>query len=712
MADWRGLLTNLATSGLPEGTDTERLHRVGLINAFAGLGVVFLASFGLPHLLEGRTVAAAALIAGSVMMLGCIAYLRVRKDERGVGTVVTAAAFAVFLDRLHRSPDLYFGYLWSFAFPWVAVFTLGLRRGAMAVGAFWAAAAATIYAPDVSAYTDPFRLRFVAALAGVSLMACYVEFARMRTGQALLASEHRFRSLIENSASVYAVLAADGTVRYESPSLAHVYGYDPAELVGTNIMGLVHPDDRESALEEFARLVQNPGQVRTVETRYRHRDGSWRDIEVSGVSLLHDPAVKGVVLTSHDITARKRAEREVRALNQELEARVSQRTDELRHSEDRLRHSEKMQAIGQLAGGIAHDFNNNLAVIVCCLDMLKLTSASDPRQAEYLRSASLAARRSAELASQLLAFARHESPVAETVDLRAVVGDVVSLLKHTLDKRIRIREQLDEASHVVTGDAGRLHGALLNLAINARDSMPEGGEICFASRRVTLDEPTGRRLDLAPGLYLEVSVTDTGAGMDEATQRRIFEPFFTTKPPGQGTGMGLAAVYGTLRTHRGAVSVESTPGRGSIFRLHLPASEATSTTAERTTPVPQSSRQIVRVLLADDEATVLRTLRLALEQLGHEVIACSDGAAAVEVYRERWHDIDVVVLDMMMPKLGGKDAFLALRQINPGVRALIVSGYSETQEAREALHAGARGFIQKPFRVIDVAKRIAELARS
>lgn len=719
MAYLRWLAGNLITSGLRADTPHDILHRVRIINVLAILAALFLLAFSISHAAMGRFASSVTMGISAVIMIGIVGYLRVSKNHRTAALLTCWVVFVFCLVRLHYAPPNSYGFFWSAMVPLLAVFTLGHRRGTALALAYIAVAGTAILVPNnplmVEVYDDGFPLRFIAFLFGLLAIGHYIEFDRDRASRALHASDRRFQSLIENGASVYAIVDLDGTVLYESPSLLGVYGYHPEELVGTNIIEQVHPDDRDAAIAEMAELVANPGVVHTVETRYRHRDGSWRDIEVSGVSLLHDPDVGGVVLASHDITERKRAEREIREINESLEERVRERTEALAESESRLRQSEKMQAIGKLAGGIAHDFNNQLTAILSCLEMLRMGAADSTRKTNALNAATTAAKRAADLTTQLLAFARKRSGLTEPVDLRTIVREVTSLLEHSIDKRIHIREALTRGSHVVVGDPGQLHSALLNLAVNARDAMPDGGEICFASELMRLERSRCRAegLDIEPGYYVILSVTDTGRGMSEAVKQRAFEPFFTTKPAGEGTGMGLAAVYGTARLHRGTVTIDSEPGTGTVCRLYLPLSKDETTERDIASRPPLTPHgQSIRIMIVDDEAVVRETFAMAMEEMGHRVVQCEDGETAIGVFRKRQREVDAVVLDMMMPGLGGRETFLALKAIDPNVRALLASGYDMDREAEAALEAGAAGFVQKPFRIGDIAERLIEMVQS
>jgi PAS domain S-box-containing protein len=713
----RSTLNNLLTSNFPSATHAETLHRVGMINVFCALGLLYDLAFAAINWSHGSRVLASILVLHASGLAATLAYLRVKRAHRPSALVAGTLYAVLCLVLIHHGGTEDLGFLWCFCFPLYAFFSVGLRGGAVTVAVFVAACAAALLWPGnpwlVPVYSAAFKVRFFGLLVGLSLMSAYAEFARTSSDRARQASERRFRSLIENGVSVYAIVAADGTVLYESPTLERVYGYSPGELEGTQIMDLVHADDQPAAQHAFGRLLANPGQVHSIEVRYRHRNASWRVIEVAGVNLLGDPAVGGIILTSHDVTERKQAELEVRALNETLEVRVQERTEELRKSEEQLRQFEKLQAIGRLAGGIAHDFNNQLTAIIGCLDMLQLQLKDDDASRAYLTTASRASRRAAGLTSQLLAFSRKSRHLAVPVDMRDIVAEVVSLLRHSIDKRIAIKQALNDDGHVIIGDPAQLQSALLNLAVNARDAMPNGGEVVFASATVDVNaqDSSEQGLNLEPGRYLRLTVADTGMGIDAETRSHIFEPFFTTKEVGSGTGMGLAAAYGTARMHRGSLTVDSEPGKGARFHLYLPVAEGAEATREEQPPAPRSATRPVRVLVVDDEAAIRDMLTLALGKLGYQVAVCQDGASAVAYYETEWSAVDVVILDMVMPNLTGRETFDALRRVNPKVKVVLASGYSIETDAQDTLSAGAFAFVQKPFKIAEISQRIAEAAR-
>jgi signal transduction histidine kinase len=332
---------------------------------------------------------------------------------------------------------------------------------------------------------------------------------------------------------------------------------------------------------------------------------------------------------------------------------------EQRAMEEQLRHAEKMQAIGQLAGGVAHDFNNQLTGILACGELLEAGLEGDPEKQELAEMIVTAAEHSARLTRQLLSFARKGKGRMVPVDLHGIVQDVLALLRRSFDKRIALRTDLAARPSTTLGDPGQLHNALLNMALNARDAMPQGGELTFATRVEVLDVARieAGRLEVAPGRYLAVDVRDTGVGMDAATLAHVFEPFFTTKDVGRGSGLGLAAVYGTTKAHRGAVEVASEVGRGTTFTLHLPLVEAEADRqGEEDAPAVEARR---RILVVDDERMVRDVLRRLLERAGHQVVVADGGAEGVEIYRRQWHHIDLVILDVMMSDMDGREALAA-----------------------------------------------------
>ena len=378
--------------------------------------------------------------------------------------------------------------------------------------------------------------------------------------------------------------------------------------------------------------------------------------------------------------------------------------------EEQLRQAQKMEAVGQLAGGIAHDFNNILTIVKGNAELLKMGLPSTGDQAEFADEVIKGANRAADLIRQLLAFARKGKWQVVPVDIHNTIAQTVNMLAHSIDRRIDIRMELHASPSTVMGDPTQLQNALLNLGVNARDAMADGGVLTYATRNVTLAEADSNEhpYELTSGNFLEICVTDTGVGMDEQTQERVFEPFFTTKEVGKGTGLGLAGVYGCVKSHDGSISVASEPGRGATFAILLPLAPAGVATEGRTAPRDDLVRGTGHVLVLDDERGVRNFARAVLQDLGYTVWTCADGAEGLDYYRRHYQEIDLVILDLIMPRMNGRDVFSQMKKINPHVRALISSGFSHSEATRRMLDAGALALLNKPFEVTELSRAVAE----
>ena len=388
--------------------------------------------------------------------------------------------------------------------------------------------------------------------------------------------------------------------------------------------------------------------------------------------------------------------------------RLQDELEERHRVEEQLVHAQKMEAVGQLAGGVAHDFNNLLTAILAHAGALAAEADPGSEAAESARTIEQAARRAAELTRQLLGFARRGKLLAAPTDLHLLVGEVARLLGRTLDKRIVVAQRLGAAHPVVLGDAGQLQQAVLNLAVNARDAMAEGGVLTFETALRELD-PAARavRPGLAAGPFVVLTVRDSGQGVPAAIRDRIFEPFFTTKEAGRGTGMGLAMVYGIVANHGGFVTLESAEGQGAAFSLWLPAHRAQPEAPRAPAPAaaaPRPGRETVLVI--DDEPLVLETSRRLLGGLGYQVVAASGGAQAVAWVRGGGR-ADLAILDLAMPEMDGAATYEALRALSPGLRVLVTSGYERDGRVQALLDRGAVGFLAKPWRREDLAAEVA-----
>jgi two-component system, cell cycle sensor histidine kinase and response regulator CckA len=500
----------------------------------------------------------------------------------------------------------------------------------------------------------------------------------------LVLRERRFRSLVENSSEVICILDADGRVTYDSPAIERLLGYAVGERVGTDSFSYVHPDDATKLRGDLAMLAAG-GRPLRVEFRVRRRDGSYRVVSATWVNLLDDPAVQGIVANIHDVT-------------------------DLRESEERFRHSQKMEAIGRLSGGIAHDFNNLLMVIkgsteLALMDLPQIASARAD-----LEEIEAAAMRATNLTRQLLAISRQQVLEPRVLDLNRIVSDLHRMLARTLGEDVELVTLLDPDLGRVMADPGQLEQVLMNLAVNARDAMPKGGKLITETRNIRLGSRYGMLVneDIQPGDYVLLSVSDTGTGMTREVRERVFEPFYTTKPQGEGTGLGLSTVYGIVKQSGGYVGVASEPGRGTTFQVYLPRVQGEL--VDDTEPVrPDRPEREVTILLAEDEIAVRTITTRMLKRLGHRVIEAANGEEALRLAEEHSGEFDLLMTDVVMPLMGGGELAQQVRARWPHVHVLFASGYTdETVVRRGALGEGAI-LLQKPFDFVELAEKVTEV---
>ncbi len=498
----------------------------------------------------------------------------------------------------------------------------------------------------------------------------------------------RFHDLADCLPQMVFEMDRAGAMTFVNRCTRAFFGYSKEELQGRPALELLVPEDRLRALQDMAR-DPNGGETGREYTAL-HKDGSVFPVRVHASPILKQGVIEGMRGIVVDLTEGRRVREE--------QARL----------QERLVQAEKLEAIGQLAGGVAHDFNNHLSAIMGFAGLLQ-ERLEDPTLRRYAECILKSSQRSAELTKQLLAFARKGKYLSVPVDMHEIIGEVLQLLEHSIDKRIALHAELGAESPTIMGDPTQLQNALMNLALNARDAMPQGGDLRISTeiRQLDLDYCQALPYELSPGPFLQVSVRDTGIGMDRDLQKRIFDPFFTTKEVGRGTGLGLASVYGTVKHHNGAIAVTSEVGLGSCFRLHFPLTEIAPEGAELPSqPEPRVDRRVV--LVVEDEGLVGEMLTSMLEQFGHQVILLRDGQEAVEFYAQAGETVDLVILDLVMPRLCGRDTFRELRRMNPSVRVLLSSGYSLEGEAQSILNEGALGFLQKPYRMLELGRILSE----
>ncbi len=507
--------------------------------------------------------------------------------------------------------------------------------------------------------------------------------ARKEAEEALRQSEERFREMAELLPEIVCEIDAQGMLTYVNQQGFAMTGYTQEDFEkGFFVVDLFVPEAREIVKHNMDRVLSGEW-VEMHEYLAQRKDGSVFPIIVHVAPIIQDGqrvGLRGIVI---DISGRIRLE-------------------------EQLRHAVKMEAVGQLAGGIAHDFNNLLTGILGHANMLKLRVEPGSFAYDAAKTMEGAAERAVELTKQMLGFARRGKHQILPVDLHRTIYDVVTLLSRTIDKSIRISVQLDARNATIMGDPGQLEQILVNLAINARDAMPRGGDLVFRTESMSLDSDfCGMHMMETPGEYLVITVKDTGSGIPAEIRDRIFEPFFTTKTKGEGTGMGLAMVYGIVKNHGGTIQVQSEGSNGATFQVYLPLTEEL--------PIEQGDRgndTVVhgtgRILVVDDEEIVRTTILEMLQVLGYQAVGVSGGEEAVEYYRVHGSRIDLILIDLVMPGMGGRECFRHLREIDPKVCAVLTTGYGMDGKVQEIIDEGMQGFLQKPYRLKDLGTKLHE----
>ena len=514
---------------------------------------------------------------------------------------------------------------------------------------------------------------------------------RKRVEEALRESEERFRSLIQSSSDIIVILDQNGLITYESPSMEQILRYPAGEMIGKNPLDYMHPEDITGVVKALAEVFEDVNPGVPTEFRFKRADGTWVYLEAIGNNLIDYPGINGVVITARDITERKKAE--------ELKLDM----------ERRLLHSQKLESLGVMAGGIAHDFNNLLMAILGNLDLARLDLSLGSRSRPFIDQALVAARRAADLTNQMLAYSGKGRFDLKPFDLSELVREMAHLLKASISKTVTLNLQMNSDLPSIVADPSQIQQIIMNLIVNASEAIGEHpGVVAISTGSLDCDQAYLQMSRLkekpAPGAYVFIEVSDTGCGMDEETKDRLFDPFFTTKFTGRG--LGMAAVLGIVSGHKGAIMVESEPGKGATIRVMFPASDGEKPVKGKKPGVSAMEGEDVAmgpisgtVLVADDEDMVRDLCKSMIERLGYKVITASDGEEAVKIFRENAPEIVCVILDLTMPKLDGMGAFDELRHIKADVKVILSSGYDEQEATGRFIGKGLAGFIKKPYQL-------------
>ena len=509
--------------------------------------------------------------------------------------------------------------------------------------------------------------------------------ARRVAEERLRQSEEHFRLIAENVADMIAVVDVEGRRIYNSPAYRSILG-DPELLKATDGFREIHPDDVAKVREAFQETVRT-GIGQRIEYRFLLKDGSVRDIDSKGSVIRGEGGmISQIILVSRDVTEEKKlAAQYLRA--------------------------QRMESIGTLAGGIAHDLNNVLAPIMMAIEVLR-DKISDPGGEKILNVIEISAKRGADIVRQVLAFGRGVKGDRILVQLKHVITEVAKIASATFTKSIDVKTDIPRDLWTVSADPTQMHQVLLNMLVNARDAMPKGGTLSISAENVTLDENYSRmHLEAKPGAYVSIAITDTGTGIPSDIQGKIFEPFFTTKEVGVGTGLGLSTTLGIVKSHEGFINLYSEEGKGTTFRIYIPAAGTASSisAASEEADLPMGNGELILVI--DDEAAIREITKETLKANGYKAMTARDGAEGVALFAENKERIKVVITDIMMPVMDGTAAILVLKKINPDVKIIAASGLISRGQIASPSDSNVQAFLTKPYTAEKLLKALATALR-
>lgn len=514
--------------------------------------------------------------------------------------------------------------------------------------------------------------------------------SRKKAEQKLKQSEESYRNLFNSISDFIYTHDLSGRILSINPLAAQSLGYTQGEIQGKKIHQLTLPGELTRFREKYqAELLENG------HTKGRYvvlaKDGGEHYLELRATLAIganNTPHVSG---SARDVTEKVQARKKMLKLQMQLDQ------------------SRKMEAVGGLASGVAHDFNNALQSISGYVDMLYTEKLDQTGQREKLDQISEVVERAAELVRRLLTFSRKVEVELVPLDLNREILEAVKILKRILPKMIIIKTNLDPGLKNILGDKIQIEQILMNLGVNARDAMPKGGALLIETQNITLHSGIkNKNPELKPGEYVLLTISDTGIGMDPKTMRRIFEPFFTTKGPGQGTGLGLATVYGIVKGHKGQISCFSEPGKGAWFNIYLPICQQIPQIEKKAQIEDRHLRGSETILVVDDEPSILEAAASILSRYGYTPLTASCGEEGLEIIENKPNSVKLVVLDLNMPGMGGEKCLEMLLELNKKLKVIIASGYSAQAQARESISKGAYGFLGKPYRLKDLLKNIRE----
>lgn len=543
--------------------------------------------------------------------------------------------------------------------------------------------------PEVDPYMKTNLELTTRALVGMTLLfdvfVVYQQLEIHRMRKQMAEREEQFRLISENAADMIAVVDVNGNRLYNSPAYEKVLGYTAEELRHTSPYDQIHDDDKQKVLDA-ANEAKVTGLGRRVEYRIRHKDGQWRILESTASAVRNARGdVEKLVIVNREITDRK-------------------------HLEQQLFLSQKLEAIGRLSGGIAHDFNNLLGVIIGYSQVLQQTIGANHELREPIDEILGAGERAASLTRQLLAFSRKQVLEPKVLNLNVVVSDVEKMLRRLIGENIELTISLDRHLGNVKADRSQIEQVILNLAVNARDAMPEGGKLVITSANAVLGQAECARYHyVIPGKYILLEVRDTGCGMDEEIQSHIFEPFFTTKESGKGTGLGLATVYGIIKQSGGFIWVESSPHKGASFKIYLPQVEEALEAPHKSEDASAQGIATQTILLVEDENSLRKLTHKILKEVGYKVLEAKDASQALEVASNSEAEIHLLLTDIIMPGLSGRALAEKLSPVRPSMKVLFMSGYTDGEIAPQGVLDPKMTILRKPFKWEDLTRTVKQV---
>jgi len=718
---------NVIASGLPSTYEIEALRKICLLNVIILLGLFFLGVLGSIAFLQHDRLLGTVDFLVFVFLVGLFLYLRktVRYDQVAKIGTITVCLFYGFLFAYGGVNNSAF--VWVFTYPLISLFLGGIRLGTWLTFSLLAICLLVFSSgPHVSfviTYNNSMIPRFLSVYLIIYCFSFTMEKVRITVQQrlksanvkteialkelrkktdklletnlqllsemaerrhaeeALQQSERFFEDVIESIQDGICVLNPDLTVRHVNQVMSTWYGKTNS-FIGQKCFicfrGRDEPCEPCPALESL-----NSGEVQRETVRGMPASGvDWLELYTYPIKDRTSGEITGIVEFVRDISEHKR-----------LEAKLNQ--------------AERMDSIGRLAGGIAHDFNNLLMGIQGRVSLMAFESTPDHPFYDHLRSLEDYVSSASDLTRQLLGFARGGKYEIKITDINSLLEESLLMFSRT-KKEISICRFFQEDVLPVEVDQGQIKQVFLNLLVNAWEAMPDGGDITVMTENTCLDAPVVRPFNLPTGEYVKIAVSDTGVGMSDMVQKRIFDPFFTTKKRDRGTGLGLASAYGIIENHKGIITVESKPGKGTTFFIYFPASEKKVTEARQLPDTLYPGEGTI--LLVDDEELVIDVGRPMLEKLGYDVVVADSGKSALSLLKgSNGEQVDLVILDLVMPHMDGSTTFDHIKAVRPDIKVLLSSGYSIDGRAHEIMQRGCNGFIQKPFNPLQLSKKLREL---